>query len=95
MADLPAAEPTDTEMKQKLKEKSSSELLFAVSECGVPLKWQHELVVKCGYSNLRLVAGIEETREKVQSRGIFHTVLYKHVMPRTIEQTRHVAVTHI
>ena len=59
--------PTDEEMKQKLKEKSSSELLFALSECGVPLKWQHELVVNCGYNCLRLVAGIEETREKVRA----------------------------
>ena len=64
------AEPTDEEMKRKLKERSSSELLFALSECGVPLKWQHELVVNCGYNCLRLVAGIEETREKVRAAFI-------------------------
>ena len=64
------AAPTEAEMKAALKERVSSDLLFALSECGVALQWQHSLTITRGYNNLRLVAGIEESRMAVRQAFI-------------------------
>ena len=63
------AEPTEAELKvwrDNLNEKKvGSELAYAMTECGVPLRWQSALADK-GFTNLRLVAGLEETRAAVR-----------------------------
>ena len=63
------ADGTDAEKivwRAFLKEHMTSDLLFALSESGVPLRHQHALA-NAGFVNMRLMTGLDETRGGVRT----------------------------
>lgn len=70
-----ALRPAREEMMKQLSEKGTADLLFTLTESGVELEEQYDLVVTSGYHNLKKYCGIEDTRAGVRAALILDLTL--------------------